>query len=185
MSQGHTRLQPESVRSITHHRHCTSTGRAAPCSRVTAHHRALGEPERDVPAGTAPDSHFPAHPFAPVNMPASPSPGTKKEKGSKRSFNYIFQEKWGSVVTCAGREAQSRVVGPQGAFSSARSSPGQLPAAAHPREGTGTARHPVSHCHPESLPRALNRRCRQLGNSLKPYPACQPVFCRTSQPKCL
>lgn len=61
----------------------------------------------------------------------------------------------------------------------------QLPTAAHPSTERGTARHPMSHCHSESLPRVLNRRCRQLGNSLKLHPACQPVFCRTSQPKCL
>lgn len=44
----------------------------------------VGEPERDGPASTAPDSDFPAYPFAPVNMSVPPSPGTKKDKGSKR-----------------------------------------------------------------------------------------------------
>lgn len=96
-----------------------------------------------------------------------------------------FFRKWESVVTCAGRQAQRTVVVPREAFLQLSKAASELPAAANLHCERGTARHPVSHCRPESLPHVLNRRCRQLGNSLKLHRACQPVFSRTSQPKCL
>lgn len=152
------------------------------------HEPSGGRCKRDALPFTTLDSDFSEYPFAPISMKASLSPDTKRKR--KANANLItFFHKNGNLCANVCRQTISVQSAGTARGSLQRTdfskSVSKLRTAANPTLKRGTARHPVSHCRPESLPGVLNIRCRQLGSSLKLHRACQPIFCRTSLPKCL